>query len=246
MTTLEEVVAALRNAADRAAAALAPLVIAEELADEAAALIKSAGQGSSALETEVDQTAGQFARIKPGVSELLGLLNAAQKGISGIVAALMGDGSPVPAAAPAITPTPSPAISPAAGPEPSWAQQQRPNLPSYITSGIYVDQDGHSDMVQSGSEPDGEHERINAFLIEQDLVTVPDGALATVSMHVEMKLAWRMREGDAHRVEVVINRVVCGGPMGCEELLEDVLPPGRELTVHDPVGSRVFRGRDAE
>ncbi|KOV77186.1 hypothetical protein [Nocardia sp. NRRL S-836] len=58
-------------------------------------------------------------------------------------------------------------------------EQQRPYLPSSITSGIYVDQDGHFDMARSGSELDGEHERINVVLIEQGLVVVPGGARAT-------------------------------------------------------------------
>ncbi|WP_434450189.1 DddA-like double-stranded DNA deaminase toxin [Lentzea sp. E54] len=247
MATLEEVAAVLRNAADSAAKAVAPLIRAEELAEDAIDLIRSAGQGSSALEAEIEQAIGQFAQVKPEVAELLGLLDAAQKGIAGIVSALMGAGGAVPKASPAgASALPAASQTAETKPEPSWAEQQRPNLPRYITSGIYVDQDGHSDIVQSGSEANGEHERINRFLIEEDLVFVPDGALATVSMHVEMKLAWRMRQGGARRVEVVINRDVCGGPMGCEELLEDVLLPGQELVVHDPVGSRVFHGRDAE
>ncbi|GLY50960.1 hypothetical protein Lesp01_46160 [Lentzea sp. NBRC 102530] len=54
----------------------------------------------------------------------------------------------------------------AASPEPTWADQQRSRLPKYITSGYYLDPDGYVELVQSGSEPDGEHDRINAHLVE--------------------------------------------------------------------------------
>ncbi|MEV6718563.1 hypothetical protein AB0M48_41725 [Lentzea sp. NPDC051208] len=55
-------------------------------------------------------------------------------------------------------------------PELRWDEQQRRTLPAQITSGRYFDDDGHSDLVQSGSEPDGEHERINDYLIENGII----------------------------------------------------------------------------
>ncbi|SDM20017.1 SCP1.201-like deaminase [Lentzea albidocapillata subsp. violacea] len=236
MAMLEEIAQALRNAADKAAAATAPLVAAEELADDAADLIRTAGEGSYGLTAEIERTAGQFAQVKPVVAELLERLDAAQKGIAGIVSALMG------AATPAKEPQAgAPASSRTAQPELSWGAQQRATLPTHITSGRYFDDDGHSDLVQSGGEPDGEHERINDYLIENGII---DPKRIETTKHVEMKVAWRMRQGGADRVDLVINNKVCSGVLSCAKLLPWVLGPGQVLRVHDPVRSREFRGRD--
>ncbi|MEV6718564.1 hypothetical protein AB0M48_41730 [Lentzea sp. NPDC051208] len=79
MAMLEEIAQALRNAADKAAAAAAPMVAAEELADAAADLVRTAGEGSYGLTAEIEQTAEQFAQVKPVVAELLERLDAAQR-----------------------------------------------------------------------------------------------------------------------------------------------------------------------
>jgi hypothetical protein len=62
--------------------------------------------------------------------------------------------------------------------------------------------------------------------------------------HVEMKVAWRMRQGRVDRVHLVINFEVCEGTLSCTELLPDVLLPGQTLVIHDPLGSFEIHGKD--
>jgi nucleic acid/nucleotide deaminase of polymorphic system toxin len=128
-------------------------------------------------------------------------------------------------------------------PELSWADRQRARLPAHITSGIYVDEDGNTEIVRSGREADGEHERINGHLVDVGLAP-PIGSLE-VTKHVEVKVAWRQRNGGVDRVELVVNNEVCSGIRSCERMLPFVLGPGQTLVVHDPVRTREFRGRDA-
>lgn len=67
----------------------------------------------------------------------------------------------------------------------------------------------------------------------------------TVAMHVEVKVAWRLRERGGLRAEVVINNLVCDGPLSCRRLAAVILGVGQELVVHDPAGTHVFRGRSS-
>ncbi|WP_197288488.1 DddA-like double-stranded DNA deaminase toxin [Nocardia sp. NRRL S-836] len=95
-----------------------------------------------------------------------------------------------------------------AAPEKSWAEQQREKLPSYITRDIYVDEDGNTELVQSGQEPDGEHIALGTHLRAQGY---PEGRYGrvTASEHVETKVAWRQRNARVAHVEVVVNSVMC-------------------------------------
>jgi hypothetical protein len=126
-------------------------------------------------------------------------------------------------------------------PEPTWAEQQRERLPRYITSGFYLDPDGHTELVQSGREPDGEHDHINNHLIA--VGAIPPVRIESTT-HVEMKVAWRMRRGGVHRVDLTINNKICTGDLSCTRLLPHVLLPGQTLVIHDPVKSHEIRGKD--
>lgn len=53
-----------------------------------------------------------------------------------------------------------------------------------------------------------------------------------------------MRLGGVKHAELVVNNELCNGALSCAQLLPFVLGPGQTLTVHDPVRSRVFRGKD--
>jgi nucleic acid/nucleotide deaminase of polymorphic system toxin len=125
--------------------------------------------------------------------------------------------------------------------ESSWIERQRDQLPTYITSGFYRDEDGNSDLVQSGSESSGEDRAIARHLIERGLAR-PRGS-ATVPQHVETKVGWRMRQSGVQRAELIVNNRVCEGMLSCTEVLPEVLLPGQTLVVHDPVGSYAFHGR---
>ncbi|ANZ36653.1 hypothetical protein BBK82_11830 [Lentzea guizhouensis] len=115
-------------------------------------------------------------------------------------------------------------------------------MPKYQTSGVYRTSDGRTNLVQSGREPDGEHDRINDHLVQLGIGR--PSASVEASNHVEIKVGWRMRQGGVDRVELVVNNELCNGALSCSRLLPYVLGPGQTLVVHDPVRSREFRGKD--
>ncbi|MGI5501168.1 DddA-like double-stranded DNA deaminase toxin [Lentzea sp. CA-135723] len=113
-------------------------------------------------------------------------------------------------AAPSL-PTPTP-------PEPAWADRQREHLPTYVTSGFYRDQDGNSDVVQSGQDSRGEYQAIAEHLRTEGFPRTGPGRVTT-GEHVEGKVAWRLRNsGDTH-VDLVINSPMCAGPYSCKNLV---------------------------
>ncbi|WP_367131887.1 hypothetical protein [Saccharothrix sp. HUAS TT1] len=73
-------------------------------------------------------------------------------------------------------------------PEITWAERQREQLPKYITSGIYADPDGNTEIVQSGQEVDGTHQQVADHLRN---LGFPAGTRERVTMgeHVEGKVA---------------------------------------------------------
>lgn len=212
-----EITAQLDRVAEVATQALQALRQASEDADDCTKLISDTIAGTT-QESEAAAVVANFDAVRAGADEHCEALAAAISNVERIKAAFQTQ------------PTP----------EPSWSQQQRTQLPAHITSGIYLDPDGHTELVQSGREPDGEHERINAHLVAVGAIP-PIRIEAT--KHVEMKVAWRMRQGRVNRVDLVVNFKVCEGELSCTDLLPDVLLPGQTLVVHDPLGSFEIHGR---
>lgn len=120
-------------------------------------------------------------------------------------------------------------------------------MPAYDgkTAGRYVDPDGYTEDVRSGYEIDGEHQQISEHLFRRGYPPSPPGARVTLGVHVEAKVAWRMRNGGVRHVELVVNNRRCRGPYSCRELLPEILLPGQTLVVHAPRTTRVYRGRDS-
>jgi len=223
-----EIAAQLDRVVDLAEQALRALRQASDSADDCKKLIAESTAGTT-QESEAATITANFDAVHSGALDQGESLAAALSGVERIRAALQ------------VHPTatePAPALRV----EQSWAERQRQRLPAYITSGVYLDPDGYTELVQSGREPDGEHERINAHLVAV-------GAIPPIKIeapkHVEMKVAWRMRQGRVNRVDLVINRAVCEGMNSCTELVPDVLLPGQTLVVHDPLGSFEIHGKDA-
>lgn len=223
MATLGEVAAGLSGAASRADEASAALTEAGQLAVEATELISHAMHGTGSLDDEFRQVVAQWSEVADRLAELVQHLGMARTRIEQHIRSLLGETDVADA---------------------PWADRARPQLPAYVTSGFYRDEDGNSDLVQSGRELSGEDQAIARHLIDQGLAR-PRGS-ATVSQHVEAKVAWRMRNARVQRAQLVLNNVVCEGPLSCTELLPDILLPGQTLTVHDPVQSHVFSGRTAQ
>lgn len=218
-----EIAAQLDRVVELAARALHALRQASDSADDCTRLIAESTAGTT-QESEAATITANFDAASAGALDQAEALAAALRGVEQIRARFE------------IGTTPA---SPA---EPNWSEHQRARLPAYITSGTYLDRDGYTELVQSGREPDGEHERINAHLIALGLIT--PNKTAEASKHVEMKVAWRMRQGGVDRVDLVINYEVCDGKMSCTRILPWVLLPGQTLVIHDPLGSFEIHGRE--
>lgn len=252
--SVEAVAAAIRAAIAHA--------VPEKLADavgeveQAAQLIREASAGSNLAECH--EAVGQLEQAIAAATEAHQSCERAVAAAERIAAALVNAGTAI-APPSGVGPTnPSPPrpvapTAPAAGPDSQQSRidRARAALPTYVTSGSYVDEDGTEHVVQSGREPDGEHERIGEYVQAVGAVPRrPGGGLPMVGEHVEAKVAWRMRQathGAAQdkpmTLELVINNDVCEGPMSCDTLLPVLLAPGQTLTVYDLDGRRTYRGR---
>ncbi|GHH55939.1 DddA-like double-stranded DNA deaminase toxin [Lentzea cavernae] len=215
-----DVSALLSRVAELAAQALQALRHVSDSAEDCGKLITESTAGTT-NEYEASAITADFEAVRAGALLQCKALEAALQGVEQIRARFEVGATPAA--------------------EPTWAEQRRRHLPSYITSGFYLDPDGYTELVQSGSEPDGEHKRINDHLVEVE--AIPPRQVET-SKHVEMKVAWRMRHSGIDRVDLVINEELCTGRFSCTVLLPDVLLPGQTLVIHDPVKSHEICGRD--
>ena len=246
MATFEEIAAGLERVAGKAGEANAALAQAGQLADEAATLLTEVMQGSGSLEDEFNQAVQAWINVAKGTAELSEIVAAGCRGVEGYRKALQGDAPAQPPAQPGSS-TPPPTRTPStasasASPESTWAERQREQLPTYVTSGYYRDQEGNSDVVQSGQDAQGEHQEIAEHLRAEGFPPTGPGRVTT-GEHVEGKVAWRLRNsGDTH-VDLVINFPMCAGPYSCKNLVPFILKPGQSMTVHDPMKTRTFHGR---
>lgn len=224
-TTFAEIAALLDRVAQKVEDSIAKLMDASVLAGECESLISEATFGTRE-EAEAAAAVASFNAVKDGAEVQICEARRTLEGVARIRASFE------------TMRTPDTAL-PA---EQSWITRTRTRLPAYRTSGVYRDPDGHTDVIQSGREPDGEHDRINDHLVQLGIGR--PGASLEASKHVEVKVGWRMRQGGVSHAELVVNNELCNGALSCSQLLPFVLGPGQTLTVHDPVRSRVFRGRD--
>ncbi|GAA3882609.1 hypothetical protein GCM10022243_54040 [Saccharothrix violaceirubra] len=184
MTSLGDVAACLANPENKVEQAAEALHRARELAGEAANLTATATSGSN--QADVEDALSVFEEIDNAYDELAGCLAASGESIRRIRAALLGGNPTTSSDRPRLS---APTVAPARPTsEKSWAQQQRDRLPTYITSGVYIDEDGNTELVQSGRETNGEHVDIGAHLIEQGYPLGGRGRVAA-SERVETKVA---------------------------------------------------------
>ncbi|WP_112243907.1 DddA-like double-stranded DNA deaminase toxin [Kribbella monticola] len=105
--------------------------------------------------------------------------------------------------------------------------------PGDKTRGVWRDKDGIEHDLISGRHEDDFH-AAQRHAERLGLVRAPHG-LSTAA-DVELKFAMRMRRENIKQAEIVINNYPCEGQLGCDELLDQFLPPGAILTVHGPAG----------
>ncbi|WP_090008629.1 DddA-like double-stranded DNA deaminase toxin [Lentzea albidocapillata] len=235
MTTFADVAAVLDQVVRKVEDSIASLMQASVLAGECRSHFAETMCGT-AEEAEADAAVASFDAVSDGAQALISEAKTALEGVARVRASFESVGKPGHTA-----PAPSTAEPMSPGEQP-WVMRSRAQLPAYQTSGMYQDPDGHSDVVQSGREPDGEHDRINDHLVRLGIGR--PGASLEASKHVEVKVGWRMRLTGVSHAELVVNNELCNGALSCAQLLPFVLGPGQTLTVHDPVRSRVFRGKD--
>ncbi|WP_176929952.1 DddA-like double-stranded DNA deaminase toxin [Lentzea albidocapillata] len=230
--SLGEVGQRLREVLLKAEQLINALRQAESLAKDACELLGPAGRGSR-HEDDYSAVLRHWNDAHVGVGDLVTQAQQVSERLADHLRSLLGAGAGAGA-----EPVP---------PDLSWSAQQRATLPAYDgkTTGKYVDPDGYTDSVRSGYEPDGEHDEIAEFLFARGYPPGPAGARVTLGVHVEAKVAWRMRAGGVDRVELVINNPMCRGPYSCTKLLQEILLPGQTLVIHDPRATRVHRGKEA-
>ena len=246
MASFEEIAAGLNQVVSRADEATAALVRARQLVDEAVELLTGVAQGSGHLEEEFDHAVLAWSAAAKGMAEVSEVVAAGRQAVEAHRRRFHDDAVPQPRAPHSLSTPPSPApTSTASAPapvEPTWADEQRAQLPTYVTSGFYRDQDGNSDVVQSGQDALGEHQAIAEHLRAEGFPPTGPGRVTT-GEHVEGKVAWRLRDsGDVH-VDLVINYPMCAGPYSCKNLVPFILKPGQSMTVPDPRRTRTFHGR---
>ncbi|WP_157528156.1 DddA-like double-stranded DNA deaminase toxin [Nocardia sp. NRRL S-836] len=244
--------AQLDRVGEKAGQAIAMLQQVCELAGDAQALVKSASAGTA--EDDAAVVLAQLEQVRSGAQKLINVLRTALEGVARIRGAFAstdppnsggsgGGGTDTSGRGGGGAGAGAGSRGGGLGKSHAWVAWARSQLPDYKTSGIWRDADGQSDVVQSGREADGEHDRINDHLAVQGVLW--PGQKAEVTKHVEAKVAWRMRQSGINLVELVVNKEVCEGMLGCRATLPYILQPGQRLIVHDPVGSHVFQGRDA-
>ncbi len=184
MASLGEVADGLSQAAAKADQAAAAFGEARQLVLDARTLITGATEGARGLEAEADQVGAAWDHVIRGCEETIDRLARLHSKIDGQIRSVVGPASPA-----AVIPA-SPAGS--AVPDQVWIERQLRQLPDYITSGVHRDEDGDTDVVQSGQELGGEHRDIADHLRNEGF---PPGGVGgvTIGEHVEGKVAWRLR-----------------------------------------------------
>jgi phage host-nuclease inhibitor protein Gam len=239
MATFEEIAGGLDRVLIKADETNAALAQAGRLADEAAKLLTEVMQGSGYLEEEFALAVRAWSAVANGVAELSEIVAVGCQGIESYRNTLRDNAPVQPSAISAATAS---IVSGPAPLEPTWADRQRKQLPTYVTSGFYRDLDGNSDVVQSGQDARGEHQAIAEHLRAEGFPPTGPGRVTT-GEHVEGKVAWRLRNSGDKHVDLVVNFPMCAGPYSCKNLVPFILKPGQSMTVHDPRKTRTFHGR---
>ncbi|MCR3747575.1 SCP1.201-like deaminase [Lentzea californiensis] len=235
MASFEEVSAELNQVITESEELTAALEHAGQLADEAAQLLTAVMRGADQLEDEFGQVVQQWSEVATRAAELSQAVTTGQQCVESYGRTLQVERASSNVAGATAPAGPTPGLPPT-----TWVERQRAQLPTYVTSGFHRDEDGHSDLVQSGAEPNGEDRAIAQHLVA--IGRVRPRTFPTAAQHVEIKVGWRMRTSGVRRAEVVVNNRLCEGPLSCFELLPLLLLPGQTLVVHDPVRSHTFQG----
>ncbi|WIV60701.1 DddA-like double-stranded DNA deaminase toxin [Amycolatopsis nalaikhensis] len=236
--SVEETVAGVNEAVDKATAATTRLQQAGMAAEEASQALKQATQGSG--DQGISQALGLLAEAIKGTTDLSNAVRTVAGDLSAYATSLGGQttenqragrSSGPPAATPPATTTDDP------------VEELRRQLPPPVTR---REQKTHGVWTAPGraaaalaSSRGGYADRVNEVLKEAGCPRLP----VTASRDVELQIAAEMRDAGITDATVVINNQPCTGPTSCDGLLGVVLPPGSTLTVYGTDGfKKVYKG----
>lgn len=231
MSSLEEVGHAIREALEKVTQLLSALRTAEEHAEGARDLLRTAGEGSS--DPEWEQAVGAFDSAAGGINELVGFAQAAEASAGGYLKSLgVSEGTaPVPPA-PSSEQAPPRRVPPSGSKE--HVDQLRGELPPPVRPGTGQKTHGRwfaQGTVNQVSPIVSGNDALSEKVVEQLRANGVRDIPVTVT-HVEMKLAAHMTSEGISAATVVINNYPCKGPAGCDTLVPRMLPDGSSLTVH--------------
>lgn len=225
------------------------LVRADEFLDDAVTLLAGALTGSS--DPEREQARASLDQASQGIRDLLGNLDAAERGVRAYLNDVIRSvPAPVASPPPSQTIQPRPPVLPSASDDPPVIPAERldtlrdelpspitrPN-PGHKTHGRWIGPDGTVRPIVSGHDDDANaaDEQLRRLGVTRRLAKTAD---------VELKLAAHMVRNNIRHVTVLINNVPCRGRFSCDTLVPIMLPEGATLTVHGvaPNGTR-FRKR---
>ncbi len=245
MSSSGDVAAQVSQACDKASQCRNALAVAQDLAEDAQAILAAALEGSG--EPDADGAVANFGEVVTGVVDLWGILGSGMNHAQAVLDVLTGGSPPPPrpVAPQAAQPTQQakPDEPPAIPPE--RIEHLRRELPPPVvpnsgqkTHGRWTTPDGEVRPLVSGY---GE-------LLEECEKAFPDlglrRGLPNIAAHVETKLAAYMRNHNIPTATLIINNWPCeDGPLTCEQVVPALLPEGHTLTVYGPNGfSRTYRG----
>ncbi|EHR53464.1 hypothetical protein SacmaDRAFT_5316 [Saccharomonospora marina XMU15] len=237
--SVQETVAAVNLAVEKAAAAGARLQQAGQAAEEAALALAQAAEGSS--DQELGQAVGALAQIVQDIGSIGQLVARASGGLPAYVTSLTGDqgqdedgGQSSGRSAPSGKKDDEPDDP---------VEKARRELPErgtgrgVKTQGRWFAPGKTMSAVTSGR--DGWTDRVNQVVKEAGCPYVP----LTAAADVELKIAAEMRDTGITNATVVVNNQPCTGRMSCDGLLGVVLPEGSTLTVYGTGGfKKVYKG----
>ncbi len=223
---IEDIVAHLSTAEDKAGAADPQFEAATNSLEECGAALAQALQG--ATDADASRAQGLLTDAARDLEQLRGLVKRVVAEVSAYRTSLKGSPPAAPAAPRQAT------TSPMSSSEPPEVAAARAELPPPVVKGTRTrtygewssnDAPGDRQSITSGTRDD--------FYADTQRYLQENGMGQTViGSHVETKIAVHMRHEGIRDVTVVINHQPCEGPLGCDTLLPRVLPEGSTLTVY--------------
>lgn len=251
MSSLRDVAAQVSQACDQASKCRDALGVAQDLAEDAQAILATALEGSG--DSDAEGSVADFGEVVKGVVDLWRILGSGMDHAQAVLDAVTGgiprSSTPVaPRVAQPPRQRPLDRLTESDGPTVvplERIERVRRELPPPVvpdtgqkTHGRWITPEGEVRPLVSGY---GE-------LLEECEKAFSDlglrRGLPNIAAHVETKLAAYMRNHNVRTATLIINNRPCeDGPVTCEQMVPALLPEGHTLTVYGPNGfSRTYRG----